>query len=97
MLSLALRGLFNQIQIEQVLYTSFGLIAIVGVISLALAVYYLRKGREAYVIYQTVEEEEANEKGICECLSLLGLWNSCFEHFDDCDALLFSNCHFSSN
>ena len=62
MLSLALRGLFNQIQIEQVLYTSFGLIAIVGVISLALAVYYLRKGREAYVIYQTVEEEEANEK-----------------------------------
>lgn len=24
--------------------------------------YYLRKGREAYVIYQTVEEEEANEK-----------------------------------
>ena len=62
MLSLALRGLFNQIQTEQVLYTSFGLIAIVGVISLALAVYYLRKGREAYVIYQTVEEEEANEK-----------------------------------
>lgn len=60
--SLALRGLFNQIQTEQVLYTSFGLIAIAGVISLVLAVYYLRKSREAYAIYQTVEEEEVNEE-----------------------------------
>ena len=62
MSSLALRGLFNQIQTEQVLYTSFGLIAIAGVISLVLAVYYLRKSREAYAIYQTVEEEEVNEE-----------------------------------
>lgn len=61
MSSLALRGLFNQIQTEQVLYISFVFIAIVGVLSLALAVYYLRKSREAYAIYQTVEEvnEEA--------------------------------------
>ena len=61
MSSLALRGLFNQIKTEQVLYTSFVFIAIVGVLSLALAVYYLRKRREAYAIYQTVEEvnEEA--------------------------------------
>ena len=62
MSSLALRGLFNQIQTEQVLYISFVFIAIVGVLSLALAVYYLRKSREAYAIYQTVEEEEVNEE-----------------------------------
>lgn len=62
MSSLALRGLFNQIKTEQVLYTSFVFIAIVGVLSLALAIYYLRKSREAYTIYQTVEEEEVNEE-----------------------------------
>ena len=62
MSSLALRGLFNQIKTEQVLYTSFVFIAIVGVLSLALAIYYLRKSREAYTIYQTLEEEEVNEE-----------------------------------
>ncbi len=62
MFSLSLRGMFDQVQTEQVLYAVYSFVLFIGGISFVLAVYYLRKSREAYVLYQKVEKEEANEQ-----------------------------------
>ena len=60
--SVALEGVLSSIPMEWALLTVYGLLLFVGVISLLIALYYLRKSREFYVAYQSVEDDEENEQ-----------------------------------
>lgn len=62
MVSVALKGVLITISMESVLYTTYYLLLFVGAVSLAVALYYLRKSRECYATYQTVEDDEENEQ-----------------------------------
>lgn len=62
MVSVALKGVLITISMESVLYTTYYLLLFVGAVSLAITLYYLRKSRECYATYQTVEDDEENEQ-----------------------------------
>lgn len=62
MVSVALKGVLSTISMESVLYTTYYLLLFVGAVSLAIALYYLRKSRDCYATYQTVEDDEENEQ-----------------------------------
>ena len=52
-----LRGIVEQIQMEQVLPTIYGIALVIGGLSFVLAMYYLGKSREVYTLYQRGTEE----------------------------------------
>ncbi|MGX7074304.1 DUF3169 family protein [Falseniella ignava] len=60
--SVSLEGVLSSIPMEWALLTVYGLLLFVGVISLLIALYYLRKSREFYVAYQSVEDDLENEQ-----------------------------------
>ena len=57
-----LRGIVEQIQMEQVLPTIYGIALVIGGLSFVLAMYYLGKSREIYTLYQRATEEEDSDQ-----------------------------------